>query len=136
MPKDRIEGIGLQIKGVLKETLGKLIGDSKLQHDGADEREEGQAQSSTGSNPTQVAGVDTDRVMGIGRQIKGTLEESIGSAIGNTSLQERGRAERAAGKVQNAAGGARDEAREAVAAAAIPAETEAHSTANVESTQD
>lgn len=128
MPKDRIEGIGHQIKGVLKETLGKFIGDSKLQHDGAEERKEGQTQSAAGSDPAQVAGIDTDRLVGIGRQIKGALTEGIGNVIGNPSLEESGRVERAAGKVQNAAGSARDEARDIVA----PTETAAESDSEIE----
>jgi uncharacterized protein YjbJ (UPF0337 family) len=117
MQKNRIEGIGHQIKGVIKESLGKLIGDSKLQHDGAGEREGGEAQSAVDPGPVQVAGIDSDRLVGIGHQLKGALAEGVGSVIGNPTLEASGRAERAAGKVQNAAGGARDEARDALAEA-------------------
>jgi len=110
MQKDRIEGIGHQIKGAFKEGVGKLIGDAKLQHDGANERE---AHSAIDAGAVQVAGIDTDRLVGIGRQLKGALTEGIGNVLGNPALEAQGREERAAGKVQNAAGGARDEALEA-----------------------
>lgn len=140
MTKDRIEGIGHQIKGVFKETLGKFIGDSKLRHDGAEERKEGQTQSTAGSDPDQVAGIDTDRLVGIGRQIKGALTEGIGNLIGNPSLEESGRVERAAGKEQNAAGSARDEARDIVTPAEMAAgsdsETEAHTESEIDNKHD
>jgi uncharacterized protein YjbJ (UPF0337 family) len=113
MQKDRIEGIGHQIKGAFKEGLGKIIGDAKLQHDGANERHGGEAQSAIDAGVVQVAGIDTDRLVGIGRQLKGALTEGIGNVLGNPALEAQGREERAAGKVQNAAGGARDEALEA-----------------------
>jgi uncharacterized protein YjbJ (UPF0337 family) len=49
MDKDRLEGIGHQIKGVVKESLGRIIGDAKLQADGAAERAAGKAQNAIGS---------------------------------------------------------------------------------------
>lgn len=113
MNNNQIEGIGRQVKGALKEAAGKLMGDLKLQHDGVAEREAGEIQSAIDSGPVQVAGVDTDRVMGIGHQLKGKLTESIGRLFDNPALEEDGRAEQAAGRVQNAAGSARDTAIEA-----------------------
>jgi uncharacterized protein YjbJ (UPF0337 family) len=49
MDTDRLEGIGHQIKGVFKENVGKIIGDAKLQADGAAERAAGKAQNAIGS---------------------------------------------------------------------------------------
>ncbi len=49
MDKDRLEGIGHQIKGVFMETVGKIIGDAKLQADGAAERAAGRAQNAIGN---------------------------------------------------------------------------------------
>jgi len=49
MDKDRLEGIGHQIKGVVMESVGKIIGDAKLQADGAAERAAGRAQNAIGS---------------------------------------------------------------------------------------
>ena len=34
MDKDRIEGAAKQAKGAVKETVGKVVGDAKLQADG------------------------------------------------------------------------------------------------------
>ncbi len=113
MEQDRIEGIGHQILGGLKEKLGKFIGDAKLQHDGAAEQQRGDVANAVEAGPVQVAGVDSDRLMGIGHQLKGAMTQGIGNVIGNPALEANGRAERAAGRVQNAVGGARDEARDA-----------------------
>lgn len=113
MQQDRIEGVGRQIWGGLKEKLDKLVGDTKLQHDGAAERQRGEVANAVEAGPVQVAGIDTDRLMGIGHQLKGAMTQGIGNVIGDPELEANGRAERAAGKVQNAAGGVRDEARDA-----------------------
>jgi len=112
MKQDRIEGVGHKLLGGLKETLGKVVGDAKLQHDGAAERQRGEAASAIPPGPEQLGGVDTDRFMGIGHQLKGAITQGLGNVIGDPELEASGRAERAAGKVQNAAGGARDEARD------------------------
>jgi uncharacterized protein YjbJ (UPF0337 family) len=124
MTNERIEGVGHQIRGAVKEMVGKLIGDVKLRHDGAAERQGGEVQCSAAAVPAQVAGVDTDRILGVGHQLEGMLTENIGHVLGNPSLEASGRAERAAGRLQNAAGAARDEAREALQAARPPIEIE------------
>ena len=41
MDKDRIVGSAKQIKGSIKETVGKVVGDAKLQVDGKSDRAEG-----------------------------------------------------------------------------------------------
>lgn len=46
---DRIEGIGHQLKGALMQRLGRLVGNPKLQADGAAERLSGKAQNAAGS---------------------------------------------------------------------------------------
>ncbi len=121
MDTNRIEGIGHQIKGTLKEKFGKLIGDAKLTADGAAERATGGKQTSDGA--PFIAGIDTDRIVGVGHQIKGATEQAFGRLVGDSKLMADGAAERLAGKVQNAAGSARDEAREADKAEAAAAST-------------
>src|ERR1700734_1988524 len=91
MESNRIEGIGHQVKGAVMESLGKAIGDAKLAADGA-----------------------ADRIEGIAHQVKGALIQGFGALVGNPQLAADGVAERLAGKAQNAAGGARDLAREEV----------------------
>jgi uncharacterized protein YjbJ (UPF0337 family) len=46
--KDRVEGIEHNIAGSLKEGLGKLVGDAKLQTDGATEKAASRAQNAVG----------------------------------------------------------------------------------------
>ncbi len=48
MDFDRMSGIGHQIKGVVKESLGKMLGDSKLFAEGVAEREAGKVQNAGG----------------------------------------------------------------------------------------
>ncbi|MEO6780278.1 MAG: CsbD family protein [Bradyrhizobium sp.] len=113
MENSRIEGIGHQVKGAVKESLGKAIGDAKLAADGTAERTIGDAQNAADTGGDQVFGIDTERVKGIGHQLKGALIQGIGSLVGNPKLQADGVAEQLAGKAQNAAGSERDMEREA-----------------------
>jgi uncharacterized protein YjbJ (UPF0337 family) len=48
MDKDRIEGIGHQVKGAVKEGLGRIIGHAKLEADGTAERASGKVQNAIG----------------------------------------------------------------------------------------
>lgn len=48
MDKDRIIGSGKAILGSIKETVGELVGDAKLQADGKAEQIEGKAQNAVG----------------------------------------------------------------------------------------
>jgi uncharacterized protein YjbJ (UPF0337 family) len=58
--------------------------------------------------------MDKDRLEGIGHQLKGAVKEGLGVVLGDAKLQADGIAERAAGKVQNAVGSAKDVARDIV----------------------
>jgi uncharacterized protein YjbJ (UPF0337 family) len=48
MDKDRVEGIVHHLKGELKEGIGKLTGDAKLQAEGAGEKVAGTIQNAVG----------------------------------------------------------------------------------------
>jgi uncharacterized protein YjbJ (UPF0337 family) len=52
--------------------------------------------------------MDKDRVEGVGHQAKGSVKETVGKVTGDKKTEASGAAEKAAGKVQNAAGGAKD----------------------------
>jgi uncharacterized protein YjbJ (UPF0337 family) len=52
--------------------------------------------------------MDKDRVAGSGKQIKGELKEAIGKLVGNPKLEADGKADQAAGKIQNMAGSIKD----------------------------
>lgn len=48
MDKDRIAGAAKQAKGAVKETFGKVTGDTKTEAEGAAERAAGKVQSTVG----------------------------------------------------------------------------------------
>jgi uncharacterized protein YjbJ (UPF0337 family) len=52
--------------------------------------------------------MDKDRVIGAGKQMLGTVKETVGKLVGDAKLQVDGKAEQAAGRVQNMAGGVKD----------------------------
>jgi uncharacterized protein YjbJ (UPF0337 family) len=58
--------------------------------------------------------MDKDRVEGVGHQVKGAVKEAAGKVTGDTKTEAEGAAEKTAGKVQNAVGGLKDSAREAI----------------------
>ena len=57
--------------------------------------------------------MDSDRIKGVGNQIKGAVKEAAGNLTGDAKLQAEGMADKAKGKVQNAVGGAKDAVRDA-----------------------
>lgn len=57
--------------------------------------------------------MDKDRVEGSATQAKGAVKETVGKLTGDAKLQAEGKADKAAGKVQNAVGGAKDAVRDA-----------------------
>jgi len=52
--------------------------------------------------------MDKDRVVGSAKQIKGEVKEVVGKAVGDAKLESEGKADKIAGKVQNAIGGLKD----------------------------
>ena len=70
-----------------------------LQHGNGDRPEEGP--------------MDKDRIEGALNQAKGAVKETAGKLVGDAKLEAEGKADKAAGKVQNAVGGMKDAAREA-----------------------
>ena len=58
--------------------------------------------------------VDKDRIAGSAKEIKGSIKEAVGKAVGDTKLQSEGKADHAAGQIQHAVGGLKDTLRDAV----------------------
>jgi uncharacterized protein YjbJ (UPF0337 family) len=56
--------------------------------------------------------MDKDRIAGAAKNIKGSVKEAVGKAIGDAKLQSDGKADKVAGKIQNAIGGIKDTLRE------------------------
>ncbi len=57
--------------------------------------------------------MDKDRIKGVAEQAKGKVKEAFGKLTGDAKLEAEGKAQIAAGKVENAVGGAKDKIREA-----------------------
>jgi uncharacterized protein YjbJ (UPF0337 family) len=58
--------------------------------------------------------MDRDRVAGAAHEVKGSVKEAVGKAVGDGKLQADGKTEKTAGKVQNAVGGVKDTLRDTV----------------------
>ncbi len=52
--ENRVEGIGHQIKGAVKEVAGKVTGDTKLQAEGTAEKLAGKGQNAVGGAADSV----------------------------------------------------------------------------------
>jgi uncharacterized protein YjbJ (UPF0337 family) len=58
--------------------------------------------------------MDKDRIEGSATQAKGAIKEAFGKVTGDAKTEAEGKADKAAGKMQNAVGGAKDAARDAL----------------------
>ena len=52
--------------------------------------------------------MDKDRVVGSAKVVKGKIKEAVGKTVGDAKLESQGKADKVAGKVQNAVGGLKD----------------------------
>jgi uncharacterized protein YjbJ (UPF0337 family) len=52
--------------------------------------------------------MDKNRIKGSAKKIKGSIKETVGKAIGDAKLEREGKADKVAGKIQNAIGGIKD----------------------------
>ncbi len=57
--------------------------------------------------------MDKDRIKGAAQQAKGAVKETAGKVTGDAKLESEGKADKFAGKVQNAVGGLKDTLKEA-----------------------
>jgi len=60
-----------------------------------------------------TGGIDDDRTEGSAKQIGGELKEGAGKLFGDSKMKHEGQADQAEGKLQNAWGSLKDEARDA-----------------------
>jgi uncharacterized protein YjbJ (UPF0337 family) len=56
--------------------------------------------------------MNKDRIAGAVKEAKGSVNETVGKAIGNAKMQSDGKAEKVEGKVQSAIGGLKDALKE------------------------
>jgi uncharacterized protein YjbJ (UPF0337 family) len=52
--------------------------------------------------------MDNDRVEGSMKNIKGSIKEGVGKAVGDSKMQTEGKMDKAEGKIQNTVGGIKD----------------------------
>jgi uncharacterized protein YjbJ (UPF0337 family) len=52
--------------------------------------------------------MDKDRIKGSAEQAKGAIKEIAGKVTGDAKLESEGKADKAAGKIQNVVGGLKD----------------------------
>jgi uncharacterized protein YjbJ (UPF0337 family) len=52
--------------------------------------------------------MDKDRIKGSAEQAKGAVKEAAGKVFGDKKLESEGKADKIAGKIQNAVGGVKD----------------------------
>ena len=52
--------------------------------------------------------MDKDRIAGSAKEIKGSVKEAVGKAVGDAKLESDGKSDKVEGKVQNAIGGLKD----------------------------
>ena len=52
--------------------------------------------------------MNKDRIAGSAKEIKGSVKEAIGKAVGDAKLESDGKTDKVVGKVQNAIGGLKD----------------------------
>ena len=57
--------------------------------------------------------MDKDRIEGAAKSAKGSIKETVGKVIGDGKLEAEGKADKVAGKVQNAVGGDKHAIRDA-----------------------
>jgi len=58
--------------------------------------------------------MDKDRIKGSAEQVKGKIKEVAGKVTGDAKLESEGKADKAAGKIQNTVGGIKDAVKESV----------------------
>ncbi len=117
MSDNRVEGAGDKLAGSVKEGLGKLTGDAKLQAEGTAQKAGGSVQNAAGKVEDRVhsephAGIDHDRVEGSGKKLGGSVKEGLGNLTGDEKLKAEGHADKTAGGLQNAVGGVKDAVRD------------------------
>ena len=61
-----------------------------------------------------TGGIDDDRTEGSAKQMGGSIKEGAGKLFGDQKMKREGQADQAEGKLQNAWGSLKDEAREAI----------------------
>ncbi|KAJ2395862.1 hypothetical protein GGI23_004144 [Coemansia sp. RSA 2559] len=93
-----MSGIGDNIKGAVKETLGKFTGNESKQQEGHEQRAQGVGQQKL-NQEENYANDNTNNKPGSGlKEAGGAAKENLGYAVGNPGMEQSGRQARAQGK--------------------------------------
>jgi len=79
-------GTGKELKGSLKEGVGKLVGNEKLEAKGHAEKVKGRTRRRAG---------------GLAKEVKGTAKQVAGKTTGDIDLEFEGKAEAKVGRAQS-----------------------------------
>jgi uncharacterized protein YjbJ (UPF0337 family) len=79
-------GSGKELKGSVKEGIGKVVGNEKLEAKGRAEKLQGRTRRRAGALP---------------KEVKGTAKEAAGKMTGNIDLEYEGKAEAKVGREQS-----------------------------------
>jgi uncharacterized protein YjbJ (UPF0337 family) len=71
-------------------------------------RNERDTSALTSDNSEGGSAMDKDRVVGSAKQVKGDIKQAVGKATGDAKLKAEGKADKTAGKIQNAVGSVKD----------------------------
>lgn len=80
-------GRGDELKGSLKETAGKVLGNEEMEAEG---------------KATQAKGKAEREVAGAGNRVAGNVKKGVGDAIGNEQMEAEGTVQDIKGKAQQA----------------------------------
>ena len=87
---ERVKGKAEEIKGAVKEGVGDLIDNERIQAEGHTEKVKGQAH--------QEVAKAAERVKGMGEELGGKAKGAAGSLIGNKQMRAGGKAKELKGK--------------------------------------
>jgi uncharacterized protein YjbJ (UPF0337 family) len=114
MQKNQIIGKGTHLKGTVKQALGELTGDLKLQTEGAADKNVGNAIAFKGDLEAKLVQTvkaviparksESEHLLGTKKEIAGTSKEAFGKATGNLSQEIAGKIERIDGKFHHLMG--------------------------------
>jgi uncharacterized protein YjbJ (UPF0337 family) len=90
--KEQLKGAGQELKGKVKETTGRAVGNPRLEVEGNLEKNVGKVR--------QAVARPLEAMKGAAQEAKGSVKRGLGEAAGNADLAGEGEAERVGGKVR------------------------------------
>lgn len=92
---ERTKGKGEELTGKVKQGVGKLIGDEKMEAEGVVEKRKGQTR--------QESAKAAERGKGAGEEVTGKIKGAAGNVLDDKELQAEGKADELKGKARRKA---------------------------------